>query len=138
LYCNGSSRRLHDHIHGSQFVCLYGHLWRRYELQLQRSAGSTHTVNKADTTTTITSNLPNPTAVGEAVSVHYSVAITPPGAGSLTGNVTVSDGVGDTCSDTVSAGTCDITPTAHRQPAYPDGHLWRGYELQCQYFSGCI
>ena len=30
-------------------------------------------VNKADTTTTITSNLPNPSTVGKAVSVHFTV-----------------------------------------------------------------
>src|SRR4029453_2664544 len=56
------------------------------------SAAEPHTVNKADTTTTISSDNPDPSLVGQAVTVQYSVAVNPPGAGTPTGNVTVSDG----------------------------------------------
>ena len=69
-----------------------------------------HTVNQASTTTTITSDLPDPSAAGQSVTVNYSVAVTGPGAGTPTGNVTVSDGV-DSCIGTVAAGTCNITLT---------------------------
>ncbi|HLO33280.1 MAG TPA: Ig-like domain repeat protein [Anaerolineales bacterium] len=74
------------------------------------SAANSHTVNKADTTTTITSDNPDPSDVGQAVTVNYSVTVNSPGAGTPTGNVTVSDGV-DSCTGTVAAGTCDITLT---------------------------
>jgi len=69
-----------------------------------------HTVNKADTTTTITSDTPDPSVVGEPVTVAYSVAVVSPGAGTPTGNVTVSDGTAS-CTATVAAGECDITFT---------------------------
>src|SRR5439155_1827247 len=67
------------------------------------------TVNKANTTTTITSNVPNPSTAGQAITVNYSVAVNSPGAGTPTGNVTVSDGAGDSCSASATAGTCQIT-----------------------------
>jgi len=67
-------------------------------------------VNKADTTTTITANTPNPSRVGQAVTVNYSVTASSPGGGTPTGNVTVTDGV-DSCTGTVAAGSCSITLT---------------------------
>ena len=74
------------------------------------SAGVSHQVNKADTTTTITSDTPDPSTVGEAVTVNFSVVANAPGAGTPTGTVTVSDGV-DSCNATVAAGSCSITLT---------------------------
>jgi hypothetical protein len=74
------------------------------------SASVAHTVNPADTTTTITSDTPDPSNVGQAVTVNFTVAPVSPGAGTPTGNVTVSDGV-DSCTGTVAAGTCNITLT---------------------------
>jgi CSLREA domain-containing protein len=74
------------------------------------SAAISHTVNKANTTTTITSDNPDPSDVGQAVTVGFTVTANAPGAGTPTGNVTVSDGV-DSCSGTVASGTCDITLT---------------------------
>jgi hypothetical protein len=80
------------------------------------SASEGHTVNasaattKADTATTITSDNPDPSMVGQAVTVQYSVSVNAPGAGTPTGNVTVSDGAG-TCTGTVAAGRCTITFT---------------------------
>jgi LPXTG-site transpeptidase (sortase) family protein len=75
------------------------------------STSASHTVNKADTTTSITSDTPDPSVVGQSVTVNYSVAVTTPGAGTPTGNVTVSDGT-SSCTGTVAAGTCSITFTS--------------------------
>jgi hypothetical protein len=62
---------------------------------------------KGDTTTTITSDSPDPSNAGQAVSVHYSLAAASD-SGTPSGNVIVSDGV-DSCTSTVAAGSCDIT-----------------------------
>ena len=70
-----------------------------------------HNVTKADTTTAITSDLPDPSVVDQAYTVNYSVAVTSPGGGTPTGNVTVSDGT-DSCSGTVAAGSCSLTSTS--------------------------
>ena len=67
-----------------------------------------HQVNAADTTTSITSDSPDPSGVGQPVTVDFTVAAVAPGAGTPTGNVTVSDGV-DELAGTVSAGTCSLT-----------------------------
>src|SRR6185503_11313227 len=69
-----------------------------------------HQVNAAGTTTTITSDNPDPSAVGQAVTVNYTVIS---GGGTPTGNivVTVSGGV-ETCTGTVAAGTCTLTLTS--------------------------
>ena len=74
------------------------------------SASLPHQVNAADTTTTITSDNPDPSDAGQAVTVNFTVAANAPGAGTPTGNVTVSDGV-VSCTGTVAAGTCQITFT---------------------------
>src|SRR6185436_18312636 len=71
------------------------------------SAAESHTVVKWDTTTSITSDTPDPSVVGQPVTVQYSVTSL---GGTPTGNVTVSDGV-DSCTATVAAGQCDITLT---------------------------
>ncbi len=68
---------------------------------------TSHTVNKANTTTTILSDLPDPSSIGQTVTINYSVVATAPGSGSPTGNVTVSDGT-QSCTGTVSAGSCSI------------------------------
>ena len=74
------------------------------------SAAVSHQVNRAATTSTITSDDPDPSVVGQAVTVMYSVAADAPGGGTPTGNVTVSDGT-DSCTGTVAAGQCAITLT---------------------------
>jgi len=70
------------------------------------------TVNRAATTTTITSDLATASIAGDPVTVVFAVAASPPGSGTPTGDVTVSDGV-DSCSATLSSGTasCDIALT---------------------------
>ncbi len=77
------------------------------------SAPSTaHTVNLANTTTSITSDTPDPSAGGQAVTVQYAVAVNAPGSGIPTGNVTVSDGV-DSCTASIAAGQCNIILTTN-------------------------
>lgn len=75
---------------------------------LASSDGVVQQVTPASTTTSITSHVPNPSLVGEALTVHYRVAPRSPGAGTPTGTVTVGDGV-DSCTGTVAAGSCSIT-----------------------------
>jgi hypothetical protein len=76
-------------------------------------ANNTVTVGKANTTTTINSDLPDPSVVGQPVTVTWTVAVSAPGAlgAPLTGNVTVSDGTNQ-CVAAVSAGQCDVTFTS--------------------------
>ena len=72
------------------------------------SGGASQTVNAAATTTAITGDTPDPSAVGQPYTVSYTVAVSAPGSGSPTGNVTVSDGVA-TCTGTVASGSCQLT-----------------------------
>jgi hypothetical protein len=64
-------------------------------------------VAKGDTTTTIRAHKPNPSAVGQTVTVGYSVSS---GVGAPTGNVTVTDGT-VSCTGKVTDGTCSLTFT---------------------------
>lgn len=75
------------------------------------SSNLSQTVNKADTTTTITSDTPDPSVVGQSVTVNYSVTVNAPGGGAPTGNVTVSDGT-VSCTSTVTAGSCSLSFTS--------------------------
>ncbi len=74
------------------------------------SGSVSHQVNNANTTTTITADAPDPSMVGDALTVNFSVAVVAPGTGTPTGNVTVTDGV-DSCIGTVASGSCSITLT---------------------------
>jgi FtsP/CotA-like multicopper oxidase with cupredoxin domain len=67
------------------------------------------TINKATSATTITSNLPNPSIVGQIVTVAFRVA--PQFIGTPTGNVTVAASTGETCTGAVSAGVGSCTLT---------------------------
>jgi uncharacterized delta-60 repeat protein len=69
------------------------------------SDGVPHTVNKADTTTQITGNSPDPSDLGAAIVVSYTVKSA---GGSPTGQVTISDGT-DSCTGTTAAGKCELT-----------------------------
>jgi Ca2+-binding RTX toxin-like protein len=65
-----------------------------------------HTTAKTGTTTSITGVNPEPSVVGQSVTVQY--AVTPSGAGpALTGHVTVSDGI-TSCTATIAAGQCAL------------------------------
>lgn len=63
-------------------------------------------VTKVQTTTTITSDNPDPSLLTQAVTVMFTVTAA---AGTPTGTVTVSDGQ-VSCSATVAAGQCQLTP----------------------------
>ncbi len=67
------------------------------------------TISKATSSTTITSNLPSPSNVGQIVTVNFSVA--PQFTGTPTGNVTVTASTGEMCSGALSAGagSCSFT-----------------------------
>jgi hypothetical protein len=72
------------------------------------SASVNYTVLKGNTTTTITSSTPNPSAPGQAVLVKFTVT----GNGSPTGTVTVSASTGEACPATTlsaGAGSCSLT-----------------------------
>src|SRR5207248_2699619 len=65
--------------------------------------------NKADTSTTITSDNPDPSVSGQTITVKYAVSVTAPGAGTPTGTVTITDAdSAATCSDSVATGQCDL------------------------------
>jgi hypothetical protein len=73
------------------------------------SAAYSHQVNKADTTTTIVSDLPDPSRVGQAVTVSFRVTPSFSLSGLYpTGTVTVADGAAS-CSGTLTAGAGSCT-----------------------------
>jgi hypothetical protein len=63
-------------------------------------------VSLVPTTTTIVSEDPDPSTVGQSVLVAFSVQAA---VGTFSGNVTVTSSGGETCSAPVSAGSCSIT-----------------------------
>ena len=69
-------------------------------------------VGKAATTTTIASTSPSAPILGQAITVNYTVTVNAPGAGTIPGSdsVTVTDGTGASCTATVVAGKCTLTP----------------------------
>jgi len=81
------------------------------------SAGVPHQVNSAATTTTITSDNPDPSVVGQPYTVNVTVAVNAPGVGMATGTVSITDGTGAMCTATLTAGapstgSCMITSTS--------------------------
>ena len=76
------------------------------------ASGDSITVEKADTTTVINTDLPDPTVVDETYTVTWSVTVDSPGAGVPTGTVTVDDGDGNSCTAAVAAGSCDLASTS--------------------------
>jgi FtsP/CotA-like multicopper oxidase with cupredoxin domain len=65
-------------------------------------------VGKASSTTAIVSNLPNPSIIGQIVTVRYAVA--PQFAGSaMAGTVTVLASTGESCAAAPAVGSCTIT-----------------------------
>ncbi len=76
------------------------------------SGGSAHTVSQAATTTTVTGSSPNPSTVGTPYTASFTVAVTAPGAGTPSGNVTVTDGLGGSCTTGAATGSCQLTPTS--------------------------
>jgi hypothetical protein len=68
-------------------------------------------ISAAATTTSITSGAPTALVTGQPDTVTYAVSVTPPGSGTPTGTVTVTDGT-DSCTAGVAAGVCAITFTS--------------------------
>ncbi|HET8548702.1 MAG TPA: Ig-like domain-containing protein, partial [Bryobacteraceae bacterium] len=75
------------------------------------AANAAHTVSKAGTATTIISDTPDPSTAGATYTVGFTVAVSAPGSGTPTGNVTLSDGTGGSCTVPVSSGSCSIVST---------------------------
>jgi hypothetical protein len=73
------------------------------------SATLSQTVNKANTTSTIISQSSTTSVAGQPVIVAFGVSPIAPGSGTLTGTVTVSDGVGDACTAAVGSGSCSLS-----------------------------
>ena len=79
------------------------------------SGTATHQVNKAATTTAITQDFPDPSLVGQTVTMTVSVTPVVPGAGTPTGLVTITDDVDlvATCTITLSlASSCTLSLNA--------------------------
>ena len=74
------------------------------------SATTTANITTATTTIAIGTHSPNPSNVGQAYTVTWSISVTAPGAGTPTGTVTVTDGL-NTCNAAVGAGQCTLTST---------------------------
>ena len=70
-----------------------------------------HLINRAATTTTIT-GAPSAVEFGQPVAVSFSVTANPPGGGTPSGTVTVTDSAGASCSAPATTGSCSLTPTA--------------------------
>src|SRR5262249_9719257 len=68
----------------------------------------TFSIARADTTTTIIADTPDPSLVDQQVTVNYQVSSQASGSGMPTGTVTITAG-GDSCSGTVAAGSCVLT-----------------------------
>ena len=74
------------------------------------SDSEAQTVNKASTATTIGSDTPDPSVVGQTVAVGVSVAIVAPGAGTPSGTVTVTGTHSNgNCTITLPATSCNLT-----------------------------
>ena len=73
-------------------------------------AGSV-SVTPASTTTTITSDIPDPSVASQSYTISWAVTVNDPGAGTPTGTVTAIDGDGHSCSAAVGAGSCSLTST---------------------------
>ncbi|MGP4002228.1 beta strand repeat-containing protein [Streptomyces sp. 8N706] len=81
------------------------------------SSADTHTVDQADTTTTVSSS-PDPSAVGQAVTFTATVAPVPPGAGTPNGIVVFSISGGPTLTGTLVDGVATVTDSTLSTGSY--------------------
>jgi hypothetical protein len=70
-----------------------------------------HTVNSASTSTAVTTS-PNPSVVGESVTISASVTVNPPGAGSPSGSVEFFDGATSLGTSPLSGGSASLNTSA--------------------------
>ncbi len=82
------------------------------------SASTSHTVNKANTSLTVSSDQPDPSLVGQTVTVQWTLAATGSGSGTPTGTVNVSATGSAGCTKAASFGTdsCDLVFTTNGTP----------------------
>ncbi len=82
------------------------------------SGSTSHTVNKANTSLIVSSDQPEPSVIGETVTVQWTLAATGAGGGTPTGTVTVtaSGSAGCTAPATFGTGSCDLVFTANGTP----------------------
>ena len=96
------------------------------------SASTSHTVNKANTSLIVSSDQPDPSIIGETVTVQWTLAATGAGGGTPTGTVTVtaSGSAGCTAPATFGTGSCDLVFTANGTPtisaSYPGDANFNG------------
>ena len=80
--------------------------------EFEPSSGTVlHQVNAAGTSTQILSDGPDPSEVGQVVRVRNTVTVVAPGSGIPTGTVTVTDGLGASCSapvGSIGGSECDL------------------------------
>jgi len=76
------------------------------------SVTTSHTVNAASTSVSVTSDTPDPSVVGQSYAVSFSLTVVSPGGGTPTGTVSISDGTGATCTATLPATSCNLTSTS--------------------------
>ena len=88
------------------------------------SPATSESVGQASTNTSITLESPDPSVVGQSVGISFSVAAQPPGSGTPTGSVTVSDGT-DSCTASVSVGQCSIDFTTTGTKDLTATYAWR-------------
>ncbi len=71
------------------------------------------TVNQASTVISLNSVSPSPAFVGQPITVSYTFSVVPPGAGSPTGNISVSGSDGSACMAlaALGIGACALVPT---------------------------
>ena len=82
------------------------------------SASMPYTVNKANTSLIVSSDQPDPSIIGETVTVQWTLSATGGGSGTPTGVVTVtaSGSAGCTAPATFGTGSCDLVFTTNGTP----------------------
>jgi hypothetical protein len=77
-----------------------------------------HTVTKANTSLIVSSDQPDPSVIGQSVTVQWTLAPTGSGAGTPTGTVTVTatGSAGCTAPATFGTGSCDLVFTTNDDP----------------------
>ncbi len=78
-------------------------------LASSQSATQAHAVNPAATQITIVADTPDPSALNEPITVTTALAVVTPGAGTPTGEIFITDGVGS-CSAFLPALSCSFVP----------------------------
>jgi hypothetical protein len=73
------------------------------------AAPLSHTVDKANTTLAIMADTPDPSPSGQGLTVQYQLSVVLPGGGTLTGVVTVTDGVANCTGPASGSGSCTLT-----------------------------